>query len=371
MRWRGALLAASLLAAPLLTVPEEAKAQPIQGLYAGAGAGYDLLQSVRVTPSVPGVGSLPLRLGQSNGLAALGSLGYAFGGGWRVEVEGDFLRNGIRPPRITLPPLTILGRPIPGTGFSGTLPTPNASGHVLQYGVMANALYDFDIGSRYVFPYLGGGAGYIWNDLTHSGKFAYQAIVGLGFPVPNMPGLSLTAQYRFLDVTAGEQYNTSVGTPFGRVPVHVSVGPQLNHSFTLGVRYAFSVAPPPAPAPAAPAPIAAPAPQPARSYLVFFDWDKATLGDRARQVIRVAADASTHVQYTQIRVNGYTDTSGSARYNQRLSVRRAENVAAELVRDGVPRSAIAIHGYGETHLLVPTGPGVREPQNRRVEILIE
>jgi OmpA-OmpF porin, OOP family len=365
MRWRGALLAASLLAAPLA-----AKAQPIQGLYAGAGAGYDLQQGIRITPTVPGVGSLPLRLDQSNGLAALGSIGYGFGSGWRVEVEGDFLRNGIRAPQITLPPLVILGRPIPGTGFSGTLPSSNVSGHVLQYGVMGNALYDFDIGSRYVFPYLGAGAGYIWNDLTNSGKFAYQAIVGLAFPVPNVPGLSLTAQYRFLDVTAGERYSTSVATPVGRIPVRVSIGPQLNHSFTLGVRYAFSVAPPPAPTPPALAPVAAPAPQPARSYLVFFDWNKATLSNRARQIIRSAADASTRVQYTQIRVNGYTDTSGSARYNQALSVRRAEAVAAELVRFGVPRNAIAIRGFGETHLLVPTGPGVREPQNRRVEIVI-
>jgi OmpA-OmpF porin, OOP family len=364
MRWRSALLAALLLAAPVA-----AKAQPIQGLYAGVGAGYDLQQAVRVNPSVPGVASFGTQLDQSNGLAALGSIGYGFGNGWRVEVEGDFLRNGIRSPRITLPPITIFGRPIPATAFSGALPT--VSGHVLRYGAMANALYDFDIGSRYVFPYLGAGAGYIWNDLTRTGKFAYQAIAGLAFPVPHVPGLSLTAQYRFLDVTGGEQYNTSVATPLGRVPVHVSVGPQLNHSFTLGVRYAFSVAPPPAPvAPAAPAPVAAPAPQPARSYLVFFDWNRATLTDRARQIIRLAADASTRVQYTQIRVNGYTDTSGSARYNQALSVRRAEAVAAELVRLGVPRSAIAIRGFGETHLLVPTGPGVREAQNRRVEIII-
>jgi outer membrane protein OmpA-like peptidoglycan-associated protein len=46
-------------------------------------------------------------------------------------------------------------------------------------------------------------------------------------------------------------------------------------------------------------------------------------------------------------------------------------VAAELVKDGVPKTAITIQGFGETHLLVPTGPGVREPQNRRVEIIIK
>ena len=69
-------------------------------------------------------------------------------------------------------------------------------------------------------------------------------------------------------------------------------------------------------------------------------------------------------------MNGYTDTSGTPKYNQGLSVRRAQAVQAELVRDGVPQSAISIQGFGDTHLLVPTGAGVREPQNRRVEIII-
>ena len=116
--------------------------------------------------------------------------------------------------------------------------------------------------------------------------------------------------------------------------------------------------------------MAAPAPAPARSYLVFFDWDKANLTPRAQQIIQEAAANSTKVSYTQIQVNGYTDTSGTPQYNQGLSIRRAQAVAAELVKDGVPKNAIAIQGFGETHLLVPTGPGVREPQNRRVEIII-
>jgi outer membrane autotransporter protein len=131
----------------------------------------------------------------------------------------------------------------------------------------------------------------------------------------------------------------------------------------IGVRWTFGQPPPPLPAPA---PVAAPA----RSYLVFFDWDKATLTDRARQIIRQAADNSNKVQYTRIEVNGYTDTSGTPKYNQGLSIRRAQAVEAELIKDGVPANVITIQGFGETHLLVQTGPGVREPQNRRVEIII-
>jgi outer membrane protein OmpA-like peptidoglycan-associated protein len=142
---------------------------------------------------------------------------------------------------------------------------------------------------------------------------------------------------------------------------------QYDNNVVIGVRYAFNTPAPPFPAPV---PVAAPAPAPARSYLVFFDWDKATLTDRAREIVKEAADNSTHVQVTRIEVNGYTDTSGKPQYNQGLSVRRAKAVAGELVRDGVPQNVIDIQGFGETHLLVATGPGVREPQNRRVEIII-
>ena len=86
---------------------------------------------------------------------------------------------------------------------------------------------------------------------------------------------------------------------------------------------------------------------------MFFDWDKAALTDRARAIVKEAADNSTRVQVTRIEVNGYTDTSGTPRYNQGLSLRRARTVAAELVRDGVPQNAINIQGLGETNLLVP------------------
>jgi len=364
MRIRTALLTATVLGAPI-AAPGGAKAQPIQGVYIGAAAGYDLPQNTKVTPLTNGFGASHLRLEKHGGINGLGSLGYAFGNGLRLELEGDFFRNN----------LSKLDR----TPF----PTA-ASGHVSRYGVMANALFDLDIGTPYVFPYLGVGAGYMWTRLNGSfvqpggpfsfstdeteGRFAVQGILGLSFPIPHMPGLSVTADYRFTDITAGAKFSGPETTASGTTTGRIKLGAQYDHSFLLGVRYAFYAPPPPPPA--APAAAAAPAPAPARSYLVFFDWDKATLTDRTRQIIRQAADASSHVQTTRIEVNGYTDTSGSAQYNQGLSIRRANAVAAELVRDGVSRNEISIQGFGETHLLVPTGPGVREPQNRRVEIIL-
>jgi iron complex outermembrane receptor protein len=136
--------------------------------------------------------------------------------------------------------------------------------------------------------------------------------------------------------------------------------------------YKFGTVPPPMPEPP---PTLAPSTPPVtpaapKTYLVFFDWDRADLSERARQIVATAAAGVAQTQTTRIEVNGYTDLSGTKTYNQRLSVRRAETVEAELVRDGVPKNEIAIHGYGESHPLVPTAPGVREPQNRRVEIIL-
>src|SRR4029078_4801522 len=72
------------------------------------------------------------------------------------------------------------------------------------------------------------------------------------------------------------------------------------------------------------------APAPARTYLVFFDWDRADLTARAREIITEAAQNARRVQTTRIEVAGHADRSGTPAYNQRLSQRRADAVAAEL-----------------------------------------
>ncbi len=204
------------------------------------------------------------------------------------------------------------------------------------------------------------------------GSFAYQAILGLALPINAAPGLAITAEYRFMGLAGSRSYSGTLTAGGGgpTEPASIKLDQDYNHTFLIGIRYNFGQTAMAATTTAAAAPAPAPAVQPARSYLVFFDWDKATLTDRARQIIKEAADNSTHVQYTRIEVNGYTDTSGTPQYNMGLSIRRATAVKAELIKDGVPAAAIATQGFGETHLLVPTGAGVREPQNRRVEIII-
>ena len=149
--------------------------------------------------------------------------------------------------------------------------------------------------------------------------FAAQGIVGAAFPISSLPGLAITTEYRFMALTGTRTYNAGLTVESQQTLVRFGtfqLGHDYNNTFLFGIRYNFGVAPPPPP-PAAPS---VPAPAPARSYLVFFDWDKATLTDRARQIIHEAADNSTRVQDTRIEVNGYTDTSGTPKYNQGLSV---------------------------------------------------
>ena len=118
---------------------------------------------------------------------------------------------------------------------------------------------------------------------------------------------------------------------------------------------------------AAPAPSAPQAP----SFMVFFDWDRSNLSPQALNTIRQAADAYKTKGNARITATGHTDTSGPEAYNMALSLRRANAVKDALVRDGVPATAITVVGRGESQPLVQTADGVREPQNRRVEIVVQ
>lgn len=102
--------------------------------------------------------------------------------------------------------------------------------------------------------------------------------------------------------------------------------------------------------------------------LVFFDWDKADIRQDAMPIINQLAQALTQNPATPVLVEGHADTSGAADYNVRLSERRAEAVATALERAGVERDRMQLVARGERDLRVPTGDGVREPQNRRVRI---
>jgi outer membrane protein OmpA-like peptidoglycan-associated protein len=345
-----------LAAAAVVALPVLAQAQPVSGLYLGAGIGGNFLDKTDITGSTAAdkaaIGNLGAEF--SWGYAGVLSLGWGYGNGLRTEIEASYRSNEVSD--IT----------------SGSATQSGSTGTATSYGAMLNLLYDINIGGALggITPYVGAGVGYIWHDYDEvgtnvggvksvvtgdNGNWGGQAIAGLSFPISAVPGLAMTAEYRFM-MTAGHEISSTNAGSTTKVDVD-----NVNHSLLVGLRYAFNAAP----VVAAAAPVAA-----ARTYLVFFDWNKADLTDRARQIIGEAAGArGTGV--TRIEVNGYTDRSGSDQYNQGLSTRRANAVAAELVRRGVPRNEIVTRGFGEANPLVPTADGVREPQNRRVEIILK
>ncbi len=113
-----------------------------------------------------------------------------------------------------------------------------------------------------------------------------------------------------------------------------------------------------------------PPPPPPKSFMVFFDWNSTKLSDQALMTLTEVGAAYKSSGSVQVTVTGHTDTTGTPAYNMALSLRRANVVKDALVKQGVPATAITTVGRGEQGLLVQTGDGVREPQNRRAEIVI-
>ncbi len=318
---------ALLAAAAIVAVPMAANAQSLfsatgpayPGFYIGAEGGANWLLNNNSYL-------------MDTGWAAGGKIGYDFVGP-RIEVEGLYHSNT-------------------GTGVvafpNGAF--ANVSGRIEQVSVMANLLYDFFPGAT-ITPYIGAGAGVAFVDSTIQGcrmcstQFAYQGIVGLGFNATQALRIGLEGRY----------YGTT------------NPGAYTNHNIMalLSLSYKFGqpeMAPAPAPAPAAVAP---------PSFMVFFDWDRSNLSAQALATIRQAAQAFKSKGSARITATGHTDTSGPESYNMALSLRRANAVKDALVREGVPAQAISVVGRGESQPLVPTGDGVREPQNRRVEIVVQ
>jgi OmpA-OmpF porin, OOP family len=319
----------------------EAQAQ----FYIGPEGGWTALPDQRIT--VPGLFSTKLRF--NPGFNAGVRLGYEWGP-WRLEEEYSYRQNNV-PSNFSL-----FGVPI--SGISGNRHTNS---------IMTNVLYDFTVGWP-ITPHFGFGVGAVQisdgvrlpgigqfiNDSTW--QFGYQGIAGIRYNLS--PSFTLDLDYRYLATTQPtfRLLNTNIRYRSG----------YNTNNFVASLIYRFA---PPAPPPPVPVSEPAPPPPPTPIFLVFFDWDRADITPAGHGVVQQAANAYKAGGSVRIQVTGYTDLSGSAGYNQRLSVRRANNVATELAGLGVARSDMTISGRGEADPRVPTPQGVREPQNRRVEIV--
>ncbi|MEM1384291.1 MAG: OmpA family protein [Pseudomonadota bacterium] len=106
------------------------------------------------------------------------------------------------------------------------------------------------------------------------------------------------------------------------------------------------------------------------NFIVYFGFNQSTLTERARETLNSVVSAVQSLGATALSIVGHADTVGSVDYNQALSERRARSVASSLVNSGVTEDSMTLAGRGERELARPTGDGVRERLNRRVEITL-
>lgn len=295
------------------------------GLYLGAGAGINFANDLDVSGGN--------ELDSDIGWTGIGTIGARFGNGLRAELEGGYRFND-------------------GdiNGISANTKTWNA---------MANLLYDLETGTI-LEPYVGFGLGAVNTEMANDSEwaFAYQGIAGMGFEVNDW--VEPFIDYRYLG-TAGLNAD----------PLGNDLDDEMtNHTILAGVRVTLWQPRQAAETAPAPEPVAEPVSQAPQcgNYIVFFEFDSAELTPEAMNIIGLAANAARQSGSCKITVTGHTDSSGSKAYNENLSQRRAQSVAAALISDGIAEGEIVVQWRGEAQPLLPTADGVKEAQNRRVTI---
>ncbi|HKF72034.1 MAG TPA: outer membrane beta-barrel protein [Stellaceae bacterium] len=328
------------------------------GWYVGGEGAWSHLNDQNSTATSPGT-STPLKIHPGEGFAGGVNGGFEFRSGLRLEGELVYRRHDEKS----------------ATSLGVTAPT---HGSIDNLAIMGNAFYDFNNATRFT-PYVGAGVGAArlhldnFNAVGTPGlsdsdwRLAYQGIAGVRYTID--PHWSASLDYRYF-ATTDPKFSGSVGG----VPSGLKTEYQT-HNVMLGIAYHFAPPRLPPPPVAAPVPAGAPAvvpppPTPVRQFTVYFEFDKSNLTSDGTKVVQDAATAYKETGSARISVAGYTDLSGTQKYNLGLSKRRADTVRAALVRQGVPNDVISESWHGKENPAVPTADGVREPRNRRVEIVL-
>lgn len=303
-----------------------------------------------------------------------GIVGYDFGG-FRIEAEVGYRGAKIDGYNSTGPVGVFTS-----TGGRTTVPAGNydyAGRSSTALSFMVNGLLDFgpDDGLQ---GFIGGGAGVArvkhkialntFGDTINDSdtKFAWQALAGIRAPLTD--NLDVTLKYRFFNVDGVKVVNSINGATYD--------SRFRSHSILGGLTYNFGAPPePPVEAPVVPPPAYTPPPAPTPAvvcepgpYIVFFDWDKSDIKPEAAAILDDAVAKYQTCGTAQVMLAGHADKSGGATYNVGLSERRNAAVQSYLTGRGVPGGQITTQAFGESRPRVDTADGVREVQNRRVEI---
>ncbi len=117
--------------------------------------------------------------------------------------------------------------------------------------------------------------------------------------------------------------------------------------------------------------LAARPPRP-ETFTIFFLFDSATeLAPESADTVRKLKAVLATWPAPQLVVVGHTDLAGSQEFNDKLSMRRAQSVAAFLIKEGIPAREIEIAGRGKREPLVPTADGAPNRMNRRVVVTVQ
>jgi outer membrane protein OmpA-like peptidoglycan-associated protein/opacity protein-like surface antigen len=307
-------------------------------------------------------------------------VGYDFGP-FRAEAEVGYRQASVT--RINSA-VTLPGR-YTANGPAVNAPAGNyeyAGGRSSALSFMVNGLLDFGDDDG-VQGFVGGGVGvarvknnFALNSYQDSlddsdTVFAWQAIAGIRAPLSDSIDVSL--KYRFFNadnVKLTDVSGRALETRF------------RSHSIMGGLIFNFGgpepVAPTPTPTPeVTPTPTWTPTPEVTPTptvvctpgpYIVFFDWDKSDITPEAASILDNAISNYQNCGNAQVMLAGHADRSGSASYNVGLSQRRADSVKGYLTSRGIGAGAISTEAFGESKPRVETADGVRELQNRRVEV---
>ena len=306
-----------------------------------------------------------------------GVLGYDFGG-FRVETETSYRKAIVDSISSTV------RTPIYGpTGALGSTAAGNydyAGGSTSALSFMLNGLLDFGADDG-IQGFIGGGVGvarvkanYALNtrgDFLNDSDtvFAYQGLAGVRAPLSDH--VDATLKYRFFNAENVKLVSANNGNFEGRFRSHSILG-GLTYNFGSPVEEVAPAPAPVAPAPLPPEPLPAPAPEPVvcapGPFIVFFEWDKSDITPEAGSILDNAITQYQSCGNAQVMLAGFTDKSGAASYNVGLSQRRADSVKAYMTSKAVPAGVISTEAFGETRPRVDTADGVREVQNRRVEV---
>ena len=335
--------------------------------YIGAEGGAMLVEDINLD-----IGTLAsaAKIDSKPGFDVDGIIGYDFGP-FRLEAEVGYRQANVE---TYASGTTIYGGPGRGVAPAGTY--TDAGGRTSALSFMLNGLIDFgdDDGIQ---GFVGGGAGvarvkFSRYAINQTGSFlndsdtgfAYQALAGVRAPLTDHVDVGL--KYRFFNVDGVDTIDALGRANHGRFRSHSILG-------SLIYNFGEPAAPPPPPPPA-PAPEPAPPPPPPAAvctpgpYIVFFEWDKSDITPEAASILDNAVTAYGDCGQAQVMLAGHADKSGTPKYNLALSQRRNDSVQAYLTSKGIPGGVITTKAFGESAPRVETADGVRELQNRRVEI---